>query len=365
MLLKDIIKKLEEFIPKQIGWEKDNTGLQIGNPGQDVSKILLCLELTKEVLKEARELNCELVITHHPFFFKPLNKIDFQSYQGSLIKNIIQSNVSLYSAHTNFDQYKKGISYALANKLDLQNRQPLENKNEFLYKIVTFVPAEYSEKVAEALASAGAGSLGNYSDCSFRTEGVGTFKGNDNSNPFLGQKGILEKANEIKIEMIFPIWRERDIVLALMNSHPYEEPAYDIIALKNSTKEFGYGMIGDLENEIDATQFITKIKDILNVPFVKASGNLEKKIKRVALLGGSGSNYITAAISQKADIFITADLSYHSFFNGSDDIILVDAGHYETEIFGLNELYNVFKKGINPNLNLIITKVITNPIKYL
>ena len=365
MLLKEIIRKLEEFIPKQIEWEKDNTGLQIGDPDQDVNKVLFCLELTKEVLQEAKEQNCELIVTHHPFFFKSLQKINFQSYQGTLIKNIIQSNISLYSAHTNFDQYKKGISYALACKLSLQNRRPLENKNEFLYKIVTFVPIEYSEKVADALSQAGAGSLGDYTDCSFRTDGTGTFKGNDNSNPFLGTKGSLEKVNEIKIEMIFPVWKKRDIVSALLTSHPYEEPAYDIIALKNNTKEFGYGMLGELESEVDAISFIAKIKYILKVPFVKTSGNLQKKVKRVALLGGSGGNYITAAVSQKADIFITADLSYHSFFDAGNDIILVDAGHYETEIFGLNELYNLFKEKINPDLNLIITKIITNPIKYL
>ena len=365
MLLKEIIKKLEEFIPRQIEWEKDNTGLQIGDPNQDINKVLLCLELTKEVLQEAKKQDCELVVSHHPFFFKPLRKINFQSYQGSLIKDIIKSNISFYSAHTNFDQYKKGVSYALAYKLGLQNSRPLENKNEFLCKIVTFVPTEYSERVADALSKAGAGSLGDYTDCSFRTEGIGTFKGNDNSNPFLGTKGILEKVNEIKMEMIFPSWKEKDIVSALITSHPYEEPAYDIIALKNNIKEFGYGMLGELESETDAIQFITKIKDILKVPFVKIAGNLQKKVKRVALLGGSGSNYITAAILQKADIFITADLSYHSFFDAGDDIILVDAGHYETEIFGLNELYNLFKEKVNPDLNLIITKIITNPIKYL
>ena len=365
MLIKEIIKKVEEFIPKQIEWEKDNTGLQVGDPNQDVKKVLFCLELTKEVLQEAKEKYCELIVTHHPFFFKPVKKIDLQSYQGNLLKTIIESNISIYSAHTNFDQYKKGVSYALAYRLGLKNSHPLENKNEFLCKIITFVPIEYSEKVAEALSKAGAGSLGDYSDCSFRTEGIGTFKGSDNSNPFLGKKGTLEKVNEIKIEMIFPVWKEREIVSALVDSHPYEEPAYDIIALKNNMKEFGYGMVGELESEIDAIQFITKIKEILKVPFVKASGNLQKKIKKVALLGGSGGNYITMAILHKADIFITADLSYHSFFEAGNDIIIVDAGHYETERFGLDELYNLFKDKVTPDLNLIITKIITNPIKYL
>lgn len=365
MLLQEIIGQIEEFIPKQIEWEKDNTGLQIGNLSQNINNVLLCLDLTKEVLQEAKEHCCELIVTHHPFFFKPIININFQSYQGSLIKNIIESNISLYSAHTNFDQYKKGISFALANKLGLKNCYPLENNNEFLHKIVTFVPVEHSEKVADALSKAGAGSLGDYTDCSFRTEGTGTFKGNDDSNPFLGKKGLLEKVTEIKIEMIFPSWKEKEIVSALVNSHPYEEPAYDLIALKNKTREFGYGIVGELESQSDATQFIKKIKDVLQVPFIKASGNLQKQIKRVAVLGGSGGSYIKTAIAQKADIFITADLSYHSFFDSGDDIVLVDAGHYETEIFGLNELYNLFKEKINPDLNLIITKIITNPIKYL
>ena len=335
MQLKEIIKKFEGIVPKQIEWEKDNSGLQLGDPNQEVKKILICLELTQEVVTEAKEHRADLIFTHHPFFFKSIKKIDYQSSQGSIIKELIQSNISVYSAHTNFDQYKQGVSFALACKLGLKNMKPLASEGEFLYKIITFVPVEACEKVADSLSSAGAGLLGNYSECSFRTEGTGTFKGSDKSNPFIGTRGEKETVKEIKIEMIFPKWKMNDITNALLASHPYEEPAYDIIPLMNKTNEYGYGIVGELETLKPAKEFLSDLKQVLNIPFIKTAGNLDKTIKKVAVLGGSGGNYISCAIAKNADIFITADLSYHSFFEATDKIIITDAGHYETEIFGL------------------------------
>lgn len=364
MQLKEIIKKFEGIVPKQIEWEKDNSGLQLGDPDREVKKILICLELTREVIEEAKEQKTDLIFTHHPFFFRAIKKIDYQSPQGSIIKELIKSDISVYSAHTNFDQYKEGISYALADKLGISDMQPLVIEGEFLNKIVTFVPIEASDKVADSLALAGAGQLGNYSDCSFRSPGTGTFQGSDQSNPYIGTRGNKETVEEIRIEMIFPKWKEADIINALLEAHPYEEPAYDIIPLATKTNEYGYGIIGNLANETPAKTFLAELKKILNIPVIRTAGDLNKSIKRIALIGGSGGNYVSTAIAKKADIFITADLSYHTFFSAEDKIIIADAGHYETEVFGLTELSKMLKEILSPDINIIKTRNITNPIIY-
>jgi len=364
MLIREIIKKFEEIVPKQIEWEKDNSGFQLGDAGREVEKILICLELTEAVVEEAKEINASLIFTHHPFIFHSIKTINLRSALGSIIEKLIKSDISVYSAHTNFDQYKNGISYALGNKLNLKEMRPLVVEGEHYYKITAFVPEESADKVALALSEAGAGNIGNYSECSFQSPGEGSFRGSTESNPYLGTKGEKEKVKEIKLEMIFPKWKESGIVKALRLSHPYEEPAFDIIPLKNKIPEFGYGVTGELEHETPAKEFLTLLKKTLNIPFIKCAGNLNKNVKRISLLGGSGGNYINTAIKEGSDIFITADLSYHMFFNADEKIIIADAGHYETEIFGLTELQRLLEQLFSPEVIIIKTKNITNPIIY-
>lgn len=364
MQLKEIIKVFEEVVPKQIEWEKDNTGLQIGNPESEIKKILLCLEVNEHIIKEAKETKSNLIFTHHPFFFHPIKTINLNTTQGKIIQELIISELSLYSAHTNFDKYKEGISYSIAEKINLKNIEPLVIEDEYYLKVVTFAPKEYVDTITSAFSEAGAGKIGNYSDCSFRAIGEGTFKGTFDSNPFIGKKGELTVVEEVKIEMIFPKWKFHDILIALKSSHPYEEPAFDIIPLKNKIKEYGYGIIGELEHPIQAEDFLFNLKKILQIPFLKVAGDLTNSIKKVAFLGGSGSSYINYAINKKADILITSDLSYHNYFDIENKLILVDAGHYETEIYGLKALQKLLINLFNNKIEIIITKNKTNPIIY-
>lgn len=364
MQLKEIIKEFEDLVPKQIEWEKDNCGLQIGNLENEIKKILLCLDVNKIIVQEAKETKSDLIFSHHPFIFHPIKSINLQTKQGQIIQELISYNINLYSAHTNFDKYKEGINYTIGEILKLKNIKPLIVDDEYFYKIVTFAPENSIEKLINALSIVGAGKFGNYSDCSFQSKGEGTFKGNEHSNPYIGEKEKLTKVSETKIEMIFPKWKQRDIINALKQNHPYEEPAFDIIPLKNKIPEYGYGIVGELETEVKASEFLTNLKKILSIPILKVAGNIEKRIKKIAFLGGSGSSYIDYAITKNADIFITADLSYHNYFDYEDKIIIVDAGHFETEILGLNALYKVLNRILKDKVEIIKTKYITNPIIY-
>jgi len=242
--------------------------------------------------------------------------------------------------------------------------KPLITEGEYYYKIVTFAPCGHAEKISSALSDSGAGTIGNYGNCSFQSKGEGYFKPLKGSNPFIGVEGKTEKSEEIKIEMIFPKWKMNEIINSLRSSHPYEEPAFDIIPLKNKPIDFGYGVIGELVEPAKAKLFLSEVKKLLSLPVIKTAGNLEKEIRRVALLGGSGGNYLSYALSAKADIFITADLHYHNYFDARDRIIIADCGHYETEIFGLDELKALLEDLFAPEIIIIKTKNITNPIIY-
>jgi dinuclear metal center YbgI/SA1388 family protein len=363
MKLLEIIEKYEKIVPKNIQWEKDNTGLQIGDPESEISKILLCLEVTDKIVQEAINENIDLIFSHHPMLFFPLKKIDSSTKIGNIVYKLINNNISLYSSHTNLDKIKEGTSYSLSEKLGLQKIELLNNDPDLYYKIATFVPPDYVEKVTEALMNAGAGKVGKYDYCSFRTKGQGTFRGSEDTNPFIGKKGEKEYVDEVRLETIFPKWATSNIIIALKSSHPYEEVAYDIYPLKNQSTQYGIGTIGETREEMKATDFLDLLKKIINAPFLKISGDYNRSIKRVAVVAGAGSQYLNEAIAKKADIFITSDLTYHNFFE-TQNLIIVDAGHYETEITVLENLENLLRSIFNKNIEIIKTEITTNPITF-
>jgi dinuclear metal center YbgI/SA1388 family protein len=360
----EIIRKFEEIVPKALQWEKDNTGLQLGDPEKNIGKILISLELDENIIKEAKENKVDLIFTHHPLLFKPLRKIDYSSEEGFLIKELILNNISLYSSHTNLDKNSRGVGFAFGKKLGLKNMRPLVCEEDINCKIVTFLPKEYTEKVADALSNAGAGIIGNYINCSFRIEGNGTFEGLENSNPVIGTKGRKEIVDEIRLEMVFPKWKMADVIAAVRNSHPYEEPAYDIYSQKSISNDTGLGVVGDLEEKTDIKTFLNELKINFNVPFLKTSNNLCGNVERIAVLPGAGSSYLQYAIKNRAQVFITSDISYHTYFDAIKKIILIDAGHFETEIPVLSEIEELLNSLFKQDIEIIRTKNITNPIYY-
>jgi len=345
MRIGELIKYLECWAPPGVSWEKDNSGLQTGNTEETLKSIFLCLELTPEALSEAIRKNCNLIITHHPLIFRPIKNLNFQTDKISqLIKQLIKHDITLYSSHTSLDFSKNGVSYELAKTLGLNQIRFLENIDGKLLKIIVFVPEENLESVSEAMFSARAGIIGEYSKCSFNTKGTGTFLGSSGSNPHKGIKQNFEKTGEIKLEVLVHHWDLNNVLKSMIKAHPYEEPAYDVISLKNKTSNYGMGAIGLLPEPLSVNEFFKLVSEKISVKNLKFTPGNKTEIKYVAVCGGSGSDLLNSAIKFKADAFITADVKYHTFHDAFEKILLIDAGHYETEIFSLNALQRYFEE---------------------
>lgn len=362
--IRDICHLIEEFAPLALQESYDNAGLLVGNGNTPVKGILLCIDITEEVVEETIRKGCNLIISHHPLIFSGLKKLTGENYVQRCIINAIKNDIALYAAHTNIDNIIDGVNGKIAEKIGLKNTKILQPKQEILLKLVTFVPVKYAEKVRSALFNAQAGHIGNYDSCSYNTEGFGTFRANDAANPFVGNKGEIHQEKEMRIEVIFPAYLKFQVLNALFSSHPYEEPAYDIIPLENEWGKTGAGIIGELENEEREEQFLFKLKDIFGISVIRHTNFIGKKIKKVAICGGAGSSFLSDAIRQKADIFISGDFKYHDFFSSENKILIADIGHYESEQFTKDIFYEIITKKIT-NFAVLISEVKTNPVNYL
>ncbi len=339
MTVIEIIKYLEMWAPKEIAWEKDNVGLQVGDPNIKIKNILLSLDLKEEVIESAIKENCNLIISHHPLLFYPIKNLDFsKSIIAKMIEKLIKNNISLYSAHTNLDFTKNGVSYQLAKRLTLKNIRFLKNLSQNQFKLVVFTPASHIDKVAEAIHQSGGGIIGEYSQCSFRTTGTGTFKGSNDSNPSIGKKRVVEFVEEIKLEVLVDKWKLNDVISLMKKAHPYEEVAYDIFPLQNDNINFGIGAIGELNEVMNTNDFLSFISSKLKTSGLRYTKGRKNKINKVAVCGGSCGELLNEAIKQGAEAFITADLKYHTFQDAEGKILLIDAGHYETEVPVLDEI---------------------------
>jgi dinuclear metal center YbgI/SA1388 family protein len=343
-------------------------GLQVGSLKQRVSNIFLCLELTPKSLDEALKKKADFIFTHHPFIFKPLKKVNTDSDpKGILIKKLIENNITLYSAHTNLDFTKDGVSFELAKNLRLENPEFLVNQKSNQYKLVVFVPQNHLDNLSKALFKSGAGIIGEYDSCSFQNEGIGTFKGSEFSNPAVGKKENFEKADEIRLELLVDSWKLNNVIKALKKTHPYEEPAFDIYPLNNENQNYGYGVLGYLKKSMSQNEFLSHLCKSLKTNNLRYSIGKSGKIKSVAVCGGSGSDLLASAIKRKADAFVTADLKYHTFQDGEGQILFVDAGHYETEIHVLNIVKKKLEKFVKEKgekIGIIKYSRSTNPIKF-
>lgn len=368
MKCKEIINLIEKWAPTEMAWEKDNTGLQVGSIERDIKNIFLCLELNEKALDEAVKKQCNLIISHHPLLFHPLKKIDIErSYNSRLIDKLIKNDITLYSAHTNLDFTKDGVSFILAKTLKLQKIKFLKNLNSNQYKLTIFVPEDSLEKVAGAVFSSGGGIIGEYSKCSFRTSGTGTFMGSEKSNPGRGEKQKFQKVNEIKLEVIIDAWKLSSVISEVNKVHPYEEPAYDIIPLDNPNVNYGIGAIGELTEPVKVKDFLTLVSKKLGAKNLRYTNTKKTAVKKVAVCGGSGAEYISSAISAGADAYVTADVKYHAFQDAEEKILLIDAGHYETEIHSLNELKKRIEHLTGEDQKITVYKYSgsTNPVNFL
>lgn len=338
MKISQFIESFEQKIPLGIQENYDNCGLQLGNPNSEIAGILYTLDINEACIQEAVAAKCNLIISHHPFIFNGLKKIDVTTSQGSIIQTCIRQEIAIYSAHTNLDKSPIGVSAALASVFSLLNTTPLVPEQGRLKKLVTFCPQTHSSIVRNALFEAGAGQIGHYDSCSFNTEGYGSFRAGEDTNPFVGEKGHLHQEPETRIETVFPSWKQKSVLAALLAFHPYEEVAYDIYPIENKWTSFGLGMVGNLPNPMSTEEFLDLVKSKLNTNTLRSSLFNKKTIHRVAVCGGSGASFLPEAFSAGAQAYITADVKYHDFQAAANNLLLIDAGHFETEIYSLTAL---------------------------
>ena len=364
MRIKDITDYLETIAPLNYQESYDNSGLIVGDSNAPVKKVLITLDVTEDVIEEAIKEKCQLIIAHHPIVFSGLKKLNGKNYVERVVIKAIKKDITIYAIHTNYDNVMDGVNAEICKRLGLVDCEILLPKKQLLKKLYTFIPVAHYERVAKAVFDTGAGYVGNYSETSFNVNGTGTFKGNEKSNPFLGKKNVLEKAEEVKFETIFPAHIEGKVISALLKAHPYEEVAYDIISLDNAFAKVGSGMVGNLKTPTDELTFLKSVKKSLKTDSIRYTKLLGKKVKRVAVCGGAGRFLLNNAIGANADVFITGDFKYHDFFDADNKILVADVGHYESEQFTKDLLLQHLSEKF-PILAARISSVNTNPIKYL
>lgn len=365
MKVKDIVQCIEHIAHPSYQEAYDNSGLIIGDKNAVLQGVLICLDVTEAVVQEAKDLGFNLIVAHHPIIFGGLKKITGGSFVERTVIAAIKNDIAIYAVHTNLDNVlKNGVNSKIAEKIGLKNCKILSPKKAVLKKLYTYVPLHDAEKIKEALFQAGAGNIGHYSECSFSVEGTGTFMGSEESKPAVGEKGKRHHEQEQKIEVILPAYKEAAVLSALLAAHPYEEVAYEIISLDNSYKELGSGLIGELEEALPFLDFLQAMKVNMKTDCVRYTPIHKKEVKKIAVCGGSGSFLLKKAISAGADVFISGDFKYHEFFDAEDRIVIADIGHFESEQFTIELIYEILSQKF-PTFAFRKTKVKTNPINYL
>jgi dinuclear metal center YbgI/SA1388 family protein len=363
MKISELIAAIELFAAPELQEEYDNAGLITGQPGWECTGALCTLDVTPAVIAEAKEKGCNLILAHHPIVFKGLKRINGKNYIEQVIIEAIKNDIAIYSAHTNLDNVILGVNGKMADKLSLKNCTILAPKPKMLRRLITFAPNDKAEEVRKAVFAAGAGHIGQYSDCSFNTKGIGTFKADEGADPYVGEIGELHQEEETKIEIVYPFYLEPQVVKALVDNHPYEEVAYDIFTMDNVHWGIGAGLIGELEVPVDESAFLQQVKAAFGTGAIRHTPLRGKKIHKVALCGGAGAFLIKKAVAAGADIYITGDVKYHEFFDAEGHMVLADIGHYESEQFTIDLLHDLIAKKF-PTFAVLKTSVNTNPVKY-
>jgi len=364
MLAKDIIRVIEVAAPVIYQESYDNSGLQVGDPLQAINGVLLTLDVTEAILEEAMERSCNMIVAHHPLIFSGIKRLSGRTYVERIIHKAIKNDIVIYAAHTNLDNMYNGVNAKIAEKLGLKNTSILSQRSDTLSKLYTYAPVTHADKLREALFAAGAGHIGNYAECSFNTDGNGTFRPGADANPVIGEAGGERKwVGEVKVEVLVSKHLETQVIQALIDCDFYEEKAYELIAIKNTDQGIGAGLIGELPEPMGETAFLSFLKQQMATECIRHTALINKNINKVAVCGGSGSFLLKDAIRAGADIFITGDFKYHQFFDAEGKIIIADIGHYESEQYTVE----IFKALLNekfPNFAILLSNLSTNPVKY-
>jgi dinuclear metal center YbgI/SA1388 family protein len=364
MQVKDIIREIEAFAPPTYQESYDNSGLQIGDVAMEVKGVLLTLDVTEGIVAEAIERGCNMIVAHHPLLFSGLKRISGRNYVERVVIKAIKNDIAIYAAHTNLDNMHNGVNARIAKKLGLKDVEILSPVPGTLRKLYTFVPAEHADKVRDAMFAAGAGNIGNYKECSYNTEGKGTFKPGPDTDPAIGTaNGPRETVQEVKIEVLIARHSEPAVLKAMIAAHPYEEVAYDIVILNNVNQELGAGMIGKLAQPMEEKDFLALVKTNMKADGIRYTSLLGRKVEKIAICGGSGSFLLKDAIGAGADVFVTADFKYHQFFDAEGKIVIADIGHYESEQFTVEIFEEILKEKFR-NFAILLSNLSTNPVNY-
>ncbi|MFM7079295.1 MAG: Nif3-like dinuclear metal center hexameric protein [Bacteroidota bacterium] len=362
--LSNIIRFLERLAPPSLQEDYDNSGLIVGHHDMEIQGAVVCLDSTEDVIDEALRHGCNLVIAHHPIVFSGLKKFNGKNYVERTVMKAIKHDVAIYAIHTNLDNVAQGVNAEICNRLGLANARVLDVKKGQIKKLVTYCPEKDAEHVRNALFAAGAGHIGKYDECSFNTKGVGTFRSGEGADPHIGQIGVRQHEQEVRIETIFVQHLEKTVLNALFAAHPYEEVAYELYNTDNQHQEIGAGMIGSLPNPMDTLSFLNLVKERFGIKSLRHTNILKPQVSTVAVCGGSGSFLLKNAIAEKADVFLTADYKYHQFFDADGKIVIADMGHFESEQFTKELLHRELSREFT-TFALRLTDIHTNPVKYL
>lgn len=363
MKIREITAAIEEFAPLYMQEDFDNAGIQVGDLNAEITGIVLCTDVREDIVDEAIERGANLVISHHPLIFHPLKKIASRSYIEKIVAKAIKNDITIYCAHTNMDNARGGVSFKMAEKLGMTDVEVLDPQRGKLRKVVVFVPTAQVADVEKAMFAAGAGRIGDYDCCSYRLSGEGHYHALEGANPFAGAVGEYHTEPETRVEVIVEAAQCGAVVKAMLKAHPYEEPAFDVVQLDNESRYCGSGVIGDIE-PVDAMEFLNKVKTAFEVGAIRYSGDTHKKVRRIAMCGGSGAFLLDTAMRAGADVYLTGDLRYHEFMGNENRIIIADIGHYESEHFTKEIFCDIIKKK-NPNFAVTFAEKEKNQIKYL
>ena len=364
MKIKEITNYLEEIAPLCYQEKYDNSGLLVGNKDEKIRGVLITLDCTEEVIDEAISQDCNLIIAHHPIIFHGFKKINGSNYIERIVIKAIKNDIAIYSIHTNLDNIYNGVSFNIARRLGVKDCKILAPKSNLLRQLVVYCPVAHAKKLKEALFDVGAGNIGDYKECSFSSLGTGSFTPIEGADPFIGDINTIHFEKEERIEVVYSKDKETAILAAMHRTHPYEEVAHQIYMIDNNYKLVGSGVVGELEDAVESIDFLHQIKEVMQTDCIRHTSLVNSKIKKVAICGGSGSFLLSKAISYKADIFITSDFKYHEFFDAGNDIVIADIGHYESEQFTKDLIYDLLVRKFT-KFAVLLSKTNTNPINYL
>jgi dinuclear metal center YbgI/SA1388 family protein len=364
MKLFQLTAYLEERFPLNLQEDYDNSGLQLGDPSMDITSVLVALDCTEAIVEEAIQTGSNVIVVHHPILFKGIKRIGVSTEIERILHRCIKQDIAIYAIHTNLDNHIDGVNSKIASTIGLRQCRILQPKPHTLFKLVIYTPVDSEERVHDAVCAAGAGNIGNYYNCGYTTVGIGKFTPNEKANPSIGEAHVPTKQEEAKMEYLLEKNNIGPVLSAMKGAHPYEEVAYDLIALENSNAQIGSGMIGELPEPMDALEFLSQLKEAFNCGLIRYTALQNKPIRTVALCGGAGSFLLPQAIQQNADIFISGDFKYHEFFGAENKIIIADIGHYESEQYTSALLVEIIREKF-PTFAVRLTVNNTNPINFL